>query len=113
MKKWQGTNNLKMLHLPFTTNGFIYLKNTFEDELGTEGFKRFLQTHVMKQVVAKQISNESSCGGITVPKLKKETRVEIITKSFKEAIFLENQLGESVESWTWDKVHVVVPTPNW
>jgi penicillin amidase len=48
-----------------------------------------------------------------IPKLK-ETRVEIITKSFKEAIIsLENQLGESVESWTWDKVHVVVPTPNW
>jgi hypothetical protein len=23
MKKWQGTNNLKMLHLP-TTNGFIF-----------------------------------------------------------------------------------------
>jgi hypothetical protein len=40
MKKWQGTNNLKMhLHL---TNGFIF-KKTFEDELGTEGFKR-LQT---------------------------------------------------------------------
>jgi hypothetical protein len=26
MKKWQGTNNLKMLHLPFTTNGFILPK---------------------------------------------------------------------------------------
>jgi penicillin amidase len=26
MKKWQGTNNLKMLHLPFTTNGFIFIK---------------------------------------------------------------------------------------
>jgi hypothetical protein len=40
------------------------------------------------------------CGGIiSVPKLK-ETRV-IITKSFKGAIIsLENQLGESVESWT-------------
>jgi penicillin amidase len=49
-----------------------------------------------------------SCGGIiSVPKLKRNT-VEIITKSFKEAIIsLENQLGESVESWTWDKVHVV------
>jgi penicillin amidase len=90
-----------MLHLPFTKMDLFYLKNTFEDELGTEGFKRFLQTHVMKQVVAKQISNESSLWWDNIPKLKKETRVEIITKSFKEAIFLENQLGESVESWTW------------
>jgi penicillin amidase len=33
-------------------------------------------------------------------KTKKETRAEIITKSFKAIISLENQLGESVESWT-------------
>jgi penicillin amidase len=49
-----------MLHLPLQQMDLFLLKNTFEDELGTEGFKRFLQTHVMKQVVAKQISNESS-----------------------------------------------------
>jgi penicillin amidase len=49
MKKWQGTNNLKDV-APTIYNKWIYfyLKNTFEDELGTEGFKRFLQTHVMK-----------------------------------------------------------------
>ena len=110
MKKWQGTNNLKDV-APTIYNKWIYfyLKNTFEDELGTEGFKRFLQTHVMKQVVAKQISNESSLWWDNIKtKTKKETRAEMITKSFKEAIVsLENQLGESVESWTWDKVHIV------
>jgi len=110
MKKWQGTNNLKDV-APTIYNKWIYfyLKNTFEDELGTEGFKRFLQTHVMKQVVAKQISNESSLWWDNIKtKTKKETRAEMITKSFKEAIVsLKNQLGESVESWTWDKVHIV------
>jgi penicillin amidase len=104
MKKWQGTNNLKDV-APTIYNKWIYfyLKKTFEDELGT-GFKRFFANSCYEVVVKQQISNESSCGGISVPKLKKETRVEI-TKSFKETIIsLENQLGESVESWTWDKV---------
>lgn len=110
MKKWQGTNNLKDV-APTIYNKWIYfyLKNTFEDEMGAEGFVHFLETHVMKQVVAGQISKEASLWWDNInTKTKKETRTEIITKSFKETIAsLENQLGESVESWTWDKVHLV------
>jgi penicillin amidase len=110
LKKWQGTNNLKDIS-PTIYNKWIYfyLKNTFEDELGTEGFKRFLDTHIMKQVIANQIGKEASVWwDNTNTKNKKETRAEVITKSFKEAIAsLENQLGSSVEGWTWDKVHQV------
>ena len=110
MESWQGTNNLNDV-APTIYNKWIYfyLKNTFEDELGTEGFKHFLETHVMKQVVAKQISKAASLWWDNVKtKTKKETRTEIITKSFKEAVAsLETQLGSSVESWTWDKVHLV------
>jgi penicillin amidase len=110
MKKWQGTNNLSDV-APTIYNKWIYfyLKNTFEDELGAEGFKHFLETHVMKQVVANQISKEESLWWDNInSKTKKETRSEIITKSFKEAIAsLEKQLGTSIQSWTWDKVHIV------
>lgn len=110
MKKWQGTNNLQDV-APTIYNKWVYfyLKNTFEDELGAEGFTHFLQTHVMKQVVAKQISKKESLWWDNIKtKNKKETRTEIITKSFKEAVTsLEKQLGGSVESWTWDKVHLV------
>jgi penicillin amidase len=110
MKKWQGTNNLNDV-APTIYNKWIYfyLKNTFEDELGVDGFKLFLQTHVMKQVVAKQISKEESVWWDNIKsKTKKETRSEIITKSFKGAVAsLEKQLGTSAESWTWDKVHKV------
>jgi penicillin amidase len=40
-------------------------------------------------------------------KNRKESRSEILSKSFKEALALENQLGKSVPAWTWNKVHVV------
>ena len=110
MQKWQGTNNLNDV-APTIYNKWIYfyLKNTFEDELGAEGFKHFLETHLMKQIVANQITKEQSLWWDNInTKSKKESRSDIITKSFKEALAsLENQLGTSIENWTWDKVHLV------
>lgn len=109
-KSWKGTNNLNDV-APTIYNKWIYfyLKNTFEDELGTSGFKRFLGTYLMKQILAKQIDNKNSLwwDNITT-KNRIESRKEILTQSFKEAVLsLQKQLGNSVSDWTWDKVHVV------
>jgi penicillin amidase len=62
-----------MLLQQYTISGFtFYLKKYFRTELGTEGFKHFLETHVMKQVVARQISKAASCGGIMSRRKKKK-----------------------------------------
>jgi hypothetical protein len=57
-----------------------------------------LATHIMKQLIAKQIVNEKSLWwDILRPKNRKESRTEILSKSFKETIAaLEAQLGKSV-----------------
>jgi penicillin amidase len=110
LKSWNGSNNLNDV-APTIYNKWIYLylKNTFQDELGAEGFKQFLGTHVMKQIVARQISNENSLWWDDVTtKNKKETRSQILVKSFEEAIVaLEKQLGNSPSDWKWEKVHTV------
>jgi penicillin amidase len=54
----QGTNNLNDVAPIYNKWIYFYLKN-FEDRTA-EGFKAFLETHVMKQVVAKQISKGAS-----------------------------------------------------
>jgi len=61
LKSWRGSNNLNDV-APTIYNKWIYLylKNTFQDELGTDAFKQFLGTHIMKQIVARQITNENS-----------------------------------------------------
>jgi penicillin amidase len=83
----------------------MYLKNTYKDELGEEGYT-VLATHIMKQLIATQIVNEKSPWWDNVEKKQKEDPDS--SKSFKEAIaVLENQLGKSVPAWTWNKVHVV------
>ncbi|RTY97342.1 penicillin acylase family protein, partial [Flavobacterium bomense] len=110
LKKWNGSNNLKDI-APTIYQKWIYnyLKNTFQDELGETDFNMLLSTHIVKQIIEPQSRNESSIWWDDVAtKNKKETRTEILNKSFHEAISaLENQLGKEVDSWTWNRVHTL------
>jgi penicillin G amidase len=110
LKNWKSANNQQEV-APTIYNKWIYnyLKNTFKDELGEENFKIFLTTHIMKQVIENQITNQNSpwWDNISTNKLK-ETQLEILTKSFKESIVeLEKQLGNDVKTWTWNRVHTL------
>ena len=110
LKNWKGTNNLNDV-APTIYNKLIYfyLENTFKDELGTDHFKALLITHIIKQTIENQINNENSpWWDLIDTKNKKETRKDILTKSFHEAILsLQNQLGNDVNSWTWNRVHIL------
>jgi penicillin amidase len=110
LKDWKGTNNLEDV-APTIYNKWVYayLKNTFEDELDKENFKNFLGTHLVKQIIAKQIQNDNSVWWDNIlTKDVKETKKDILEKSFHEAIAgLEKQLGNAVQDWKWEKVHTV------
>ena len=110
LKKWNGSNNLEDI-APTIYNKWIYLylENTFEDELGEADFKMFLNTHIIKQLIATQSKNDSSVWWDNKDtKDKKESRKEILNTSFHEAILsIENQLGKEVGQWNWDKVHTL------
>ena len=107
---WKATHDLNEI-APTIYNKWIYfyLKDTFEDELGTENFKLLLGTHIIKQVIEVQSKNATSVWWDNInTKNKKETQSEILTQSFREAISsLENQLGSDVNQWKWEKVHQV------
>jgi len=110
LKSWKGTNNLEDV-APTIYNKWIYLylKNTFEDEMGADNFTLFLDTSLGKQIIARQIENENSVWWDNIKtKNVKETRSEIVSKSFHEAIAaLQTQLGNQVADWNWGKVHTV------
>ena len=110
MKKWKGTHQLTEI-APTIYNKWLYcyLKNTFQDELGTDTFTVFLGTHIMKQTIAHQSTNDRSPWWDNVTtKDQKETRSAILNQSFIEAIqTLEKQLGSDVASWTWRRVHTL------
>lgn len=110
LKAWKGTNNLEDI-APTIYNKwvYLYLKNTFEDEMGSENFNLFLGVSLGKQIIARQIANENSVWWDNVKtKNVKETRNQIVSKSFHEAITdLKKQLGNNVPNWNWGKVHTV------
>lgn len=105
LENWSGAYTKESV-APTIYNRFLYefLTRTFEDELG-EGFNQFINTHFQKKMIAVQAAKQESLFWDDVSTTKKETKQEIITSSFRNAIlFLENQLGRDVSKWTWDKV---------
>jgi penicillin G amidase len=106
LENWEGAY-LKTSVGPSIYNRFLYefLKATYQDELGSS-FDLFLNSQLQDQVVPTQIHRERSVwwDNITT-KDKVETRNDVVNLSFKNAIsFLQNQLGENIENWTWNRV---------
>jgi penicillin amidase len=110
LKSWKGTTNLEDV-APTIYNKwvYLYLKNTFEDEMGEDNFNLFLGISVGKQVIANQIKNENSVWWDNIKtKNVKETRKDIVAKSFHETVTsLQKQLGNAVADWKWGEVHTV------
>jgi len=106
LEKWDG-NYLKEAVAPTIYNRFLYefLVSTYKDELG-ESFKLFINSQLQDQAVPSQITRQNSVWWDDIStKNNIETKKEIIEKSFKNAfIFLQNQLGEDVENWKWERV---------
>jgi len=104
LKSWNGAYK-KDLVAPTIYYKFIYLllENTFADEMGEERFEQFLQTHLYKRQIAKQLKlNRSVWWDDIKTKEVKELKDEIITRSFHMAIEeLEKQHGDDVDDWVW------------
>jgi len=110
LKAWKNTNNTEDV-APTIFNKWLYwyLKDTFEDEFGQDNFTVLLNTHIIKQTIEVQSQNANSPWWDNInTKNKKETQVEIVTQSFKEAMSsLEKQLGTDINQWQWGKVHQI------
>ncbi len=110
LQLWDGSNTVEAV-APTIYNKlvYVYLKNTFEDELGEELFKQFLNTHLSKRVIANQIKKDTSIWWDNATTLDKiETKKNILSKSLVETVTsLEKQLGKDINSWHWGKVHTL------
>ena len=106
LRNWKG-NFDKNETGPVIYNRIVYefQKNTFSDEMG-KAFNQFSNTPLIEKVLPVQMAREESVWWDDVStKEKVESKKDIVMKSFKNAFsFLQNQLGENVENWTWDRV---------
>ncbi|WP_298427697.1 penicillin acylase family protein [uncultured Kordia sp.] len=106
---WNGENKTTDI-APTIYHRFInqYLKNTLSDELNKEAYAQLLKTHILKRFEAPLLYQESIWYDDVNTTSVKETRSDILLKSFKEAVaLLEVQFGNNTNTWTWNKVHTV------
>ena len=110
LQLWDGSFNAENV-APTIYNKWIYLylKHTFEDELGTEVFSQLLNTHLMKRVIANHIKNNTSVWWDNIHTTDSiETKKHILSKAMKDAVSkLESQLGPNIINWQWSKVHTL------
>ncbi len=88
---------------------YLFLKNTYEDEISTTVFQSFVHTRPIARGISEQLKREESVwwDNINTNNIK-EDKPQIISQSFRETVAtLENQLGNDVNSWTWNRVHTV------
>lgn len=106
LENWEGAY-LKTSIGPTIYNRFLYefLKATYQDELGSS-FDLFINSQLQDQVLPIQLNRDYSVWWDNIAtKDKVETRSDVVNLSFKNAIsFLQNQLGENIENWTWNRV---------
>ena len=106
LRNWKGNFDKNEIG-PVIYNRIVYefQKNTFSDEMG-KAFNQFSNTPLIEKVLPVQMAREESVWWDDVStKGKLESKQDIVMKSFKNAFtFLQNQLGENVESWTWGRV---------
>ncbi|NQX86929.1 MAG: penicillin acylase family protein [Flavobacteriaceae bacterium] len=109
LKYWKGESDYGSI-APTIYQRFIYryLENTFKDELGEVLYEQLLKTHLIKRSIAKQFSNTDSKWWDNISTDQLESKSDIVTLSFKEAIAsLELQLGKDMNQWQWQKVHTL------
>ena len=106
MSNWKGYYGKNEVG-PTIYNRLLYefIVATYKDEMG-KSFAQFINTPYQDKAVVEQIGKENSVWWDNVKTSDtKETRKDIITTSFKNAVaFISIQLGENVQDWTWDKV---------
>lgn len=105
LKSWEGFYGENEI-APTIYNRFLYefLAGTFKDELG-KSFPQFLTTHLRKKVMEEQAVKTTSIWWDNIHTTAKETKEEVVTTAFQSAVkFLNNQLGENVDDWQWNRV---------
>ncbi|NNC70588.1 MAG: penicillin acylase family protein [Flavobacteriaceae bacterium] len=109
LKAWDGNYNVESI-APTIYNRFLYewLENTYLDEMG-DTFYTFLNTSQQKKVAANQMDRQKSVWWDDISTNDKiETKEDIVKLSFKDAVvFLIDQLGDEINTWTWNRVHTI------
>lgn len=107
LHEWNGDHQLKDIEPTiFYKVLAIALEKTFLDELGTEDYRAFLSTHMVKRTIPFLFENAAAHWWDDVlTEDVAETRKDIFLLAFKQGISeLEERFGPDLSQWQWEKV---------
>jgi penicillin amidase len=110
LKAWDGTAGLDSKEaVLFHRWVYEFLKATFGDELGTDGFESLLNTHLVKRLISPMSRKAESVWWDDIRTADtRETRPEIVNRSFLAAVAsIEADFGGYAGDWSWKDVHTV------
>ncbi|MEM9051225.1 MAG: penicillin acylase family protein, partial [Bacteroidota bacterium] len=110
LEVWRGSHDLSDVEPTIYYKLLYYtLKHTMQDEVGNEVFEKLFTTHLLKRSYPKIFQElESPWWDDVKTEAKIESRESIVLKSFQKSVMeLEDELGTDVQSWTWDRVHIL------
>ena len=106
---WKGDATLRSIGITiYTQFSYEYLKAVLEDELEDDIYSQLSDTHLMGRMIEPLIKNENDIwlDDITTKKIETNTDIQLI--AYKKAIkVLQEQLGDDVAIWNWERVHTV------
>ncbi|AUC14036.1 penicillin acylase family protein [Tenacibaculum sp. SZ-18] len=108
VSKWDGSYKMNSIEATiYNRLLFEFYKATYQDELG-KSFNMFINTQTAKKILAEQVKRKESFWWDNLKTKNIESRSDIVNAVFKNTIsFLQNQLGENVDNWTWNRVFSV------
>jgi penicillin amidase len=111
LKKWDGSSGKKSFGASFYYTFFqFFLMHAFSDELGPERFKAYLEGADSREAFSNFLKNKNSALWDDInTKDVKETREEIIQKTFADTVFfLKNEFeSRDLNKWEWGKLHTL------
>jgi len=109
LENWDGTMRTESAAAALFEHFYIaFMHNVFQDELGEELFKEFINAgYVTNFAVERMWADQASTWYDDVNSAdRQESFDDIVLKSFKAAVAnLQKELGGQPESWQWGKIH--------
>jgi penicillin G amidase len=109
-KNWDfGLNSKSQVPTIYTRFFQFLIKNTFEDEMGTDLLKEYVFiANVPYRIITKMLEENKSSFFDDIHTSQIETRDDIIRKSLVDALTdLESKYGVHVKNWQWGDIHQV------
>jgi len=109
LETWEGNHALE-LTAPTLYYKWLYhtLRLAMEDELGKEGFDRYLQTFVMIGSTQHFLTQETNKWWDKKNTTPKESKAEVIHEALRLSLEeLTQQFGEDADDWEWEKAITV------